>query len=178
MDDKEELTEVVGKKILMITTEHSIQQCDYSPHGEFRNILLYLVATHSPQQILEEWRSDDRSTIGCRIAEEKLEGSWRGISPPCHLNLSWQGYRNLDGLMLREYGPIALQTAREQYMLGKIQEATQESQTTLLIAGLAHHQSLAEKLASLGYGIEAFYWIRPGDRIPDFVSSAWQWQPN
>ena len=29
-----------SKKIVIITTEHSIQQDDYSPRGEFRNILL------------------------------------------------------------------------------------------------------------------------------------------
>jgi hypothetical protein len=77
--------------------------------------------------------------------------------------------------MLREYGPIALQTAREQYMLDQIQEATRELQAALLIAGLAHHQSLAEKLAGLGYEFEAFCWMKPGDPIPDFVSSVWQW---
>ncbi len=165
----------MSKKIVIITTEHSIQKHDYSPCGEFRNILLYLISAFSPQLILEEWRSGGSSTIGRDIADEKLAGAWHGISPPTDLKLSWHGYRNLDGLMLREYGPIALQTAREQYMLDRIQELTNESQTALLIAGLAHHQSLAEKLSNLGYDIEAFCWVRPGDPIPDFVSSVWKW---
>jgi len=58
----------MSKKIVMITTEHSIQQDDYSPRGEFRNILLYLISTFSPKRIMEEWRSDGHSTIGqpCR----------------------------------------------------------------------------------------------------------------
>lgn len=164
------------KKIVIITTEHSIQKCDYSPRGEFRNILLYLVATFFPQLIMEEWGCDDSSTIGRRISDEKLAGAWHGISPPPDLKLSWHKYRNLDGLMLREYGPIALQTAREQYMLDQVREATNESQIALLIAGLAHHQSLAEKLTNLGYDIEAFSWVKPGDNpIPDFVSSDWTW---
>jgi len=166
----------MSKKIVMITTEHSIQQDDYSPRGEFRNILLYLISTFSPQPIIEEWRSDSHSTIGRRVADEKLAGAWHGISPPTDLKLSWHEYRNLDGLMLREYGPIALQTAREQYMLDRVQEVTSDSQTALLIAGLAHHQSLAEKLTDLGYEIEAFCWLKPGDPIPDFVPSVWLWK--
>ncbi len=164
-----------SKKIVVVTTEHSIQQDDYSPRGEFRNILLYLTATFSPQLIMEEWKSDGPMTIGRRIADKKMPGAWHGISPPTDLKLSWHEYRNLDGLMLREYGPIALQTAREQYMIDRVQEATTEAQTTLLIAGLAHHQSLAEKLKNLGYEIEAFCWMKPGDPIPDFVSSDWTW---
>jgi hypothetical protein len=164
-------------KIVIITTEHSIQKSDYSPKGEFRNILLYLVATFSPQLIMEEWPSDDFSTIGWRIADQHLKGAWHGISPPPDLGLSWQKYRNLDGLMLREYGPIALQEKREQHMLNRIREVTNESQTALLIAGLAHHQSLAEKLTKLQYDIEAFCWMAPGGTVPEeFVSSVWKWQ--
>jgi hypothetical protein len=173
----------MSKKIVMITTEHSIQENDYASQGqptqgEFRNILLYLVATFSPQLILEEWRPDGSSTIGRRVADEKMAGAWRAIGPPSVLNLSWHGYRNLDGLMLREYGPIASQTNREQYMLDQIRESVVESEVTLLIAGLAHHQSLAEKLTtSLGYEVEAFYWLCPGGTVPDFVSSVWNWIP-
>jgi hypothetical protein len=170
----------MSKKIVMITTEHSIQEHDYAPQsgppqGEFRNILLYLVATFSPQIILEEWRPDGSSTIGRSVADGKLAGAWHAIGPPADLNLSWHGYRNLDGLMLREYGPIASQTKREQYMLDRIQEYVHESQVALLIAGLAHHQSLAEKLTNLEYEIEALYWLCPGGAVPDFVSSVWNW---
>jgi hypothetical protein len=165
----------MDKKIVIITTEHLIQQRDYSLQGEFRNILLYLVTTFSPQMILEEWKSDDHSTIGYRIAEEKMAGSWRGISPPRSLKLSWHGCRDLNGLILREYGPITLQTKREQYMLGQIEEATGTSHIALLIAGLAHHQSLAEKLISRGYEIEAFCWVGPGGHSPDCASTSWQW---
>jgi hypothetical protein len=121
----------MSKKIVMITTEHSIQQDDYSPRGEFRNIVLYLISIFSPKSIMEEWRSDGDSTIGRRVADEKLAGAWHGISPTVDLNLSWHEYRNLDGLMLREYGPIPLQTAREQYMLDRVQEVTSDSQTAL-----------------------------------------------
>ena len=137
----------MGKKIVIITTEHLIQEHDYSPRGEFRNIVLYLVSAFSPQLILEEWKSDGSSTIGRRIADEKVAGVWHNISPPSDLKLHWLEYRNLDGLMLREYGPIKLQTVREQYMLDRIQEFTNES--PLLTAGLAHHQSLSEKLINL-----------------------------
>jgi hypothetical protein len=165
-------------KIVLITTEHSIQKYDYSALGEFRNILLYLISVFSPQLILEEWSADDYSTIGRHVADEKEGVSWHGISPPPELELSWLAYRNLDGLMLREYGPIALQISREQFMLAQIQKLIVGSQTAMLIAGLAHHQSLAEKLSGLGYEIEAFCWMKPGDPIPDFVSTVWKWVPS
>jgi hypothetical protein len=45
----------------------------------------------------------------------------------------------------------------------------------MLIAGSAHHQSLAEKLTNLGYVVEAFALTVPGDALPDFLSSDWKW---
>jgi hypothetical protein len=166
------------KRIILITTEHLIQRRDYSDQGEFRNIILYLVATFSPQIILEEWREGSSLTVGRRIANDKLPGAWYNISPPPKLNLTWRGYRNLDGLMLQEYGPISLQTAREQYMLDRILNLTNQSETALVIAGLAHHQSLSEKLLSLQYEVQSFCFVIPGDPIDpikDSVSSDWKW---
>lgn len=173
----------VKKKIVLITTEHSIQAHDYlpegqPPQGEFRNILLYLQKTFSPQIILEEWRSNGSPTIGRSIADKRLKGAWRNISPPPELNLSWNGYRNLDRLTLREYGPIPLQTKREQYMLDKIQESMTTLQVAILVVGLAHHQSLAEKLTMAGYEIEAFWWLPPPSIAPDFSTSVWEWLSN
>jgi hypothetical protein len=170
------------KKIVLVTTEHSIQENDFSDRGEFRNILLYLLATYSASRIMEEWRCDGSWTIARHIADQRLPGAWQCISPPPDLKLTWpnddksRGYRNLDGLLLCEYGPIALQTAREAYMLNQIQANSDKWQTALVIAGCAHQQSLAEKLIELRYEVESFSWIRPGSgSIPDFVSSDWRW---
>jgi hypothetical protein len=175
----------MSKKIVLITTEHWFQDHDCSAQGELWNILLYLVEIYAPQVILEEWKLDDSETLGRKIANAKLSGAWRSISPPRELKLNWpvdpehdgRGYRNLDGLTLLEYGPIKLQTDREKYMIERIQEETRESKTGLVIAGLAHHQSLAEKLTNLGYVVEAFCWVRPSPNvIPEFVSSDWNWR--
>lgn len=172
------------KKIVLVTTEHSIQENDFSDRGEFRNILLYLLTTYNPQRIMEEWRCDDSWTIARHIADQRLAGAWQCISPPPDLKLSWpnddksRGYRNLDGLLLCEYGPIGLQTAREVYMLNEIESNSGKWHTALVIAGCAHHQSLAEKLVELRHEVESFSWIWPGKgSIPDFVSSDWQWIP-
>jgi hypothetical protein len=93
--------------------------------------------------------------------------------PP--LDLSWPGFRNLDGLRLDEYGPITFQTARETHMINRVQEIMAGVQSGMLIAGSAHHQSLAEKLITLGYLVEAFAWAGPGDALPDCMSSDWKW---
>jgi hypothetical protein len=103
--------------------------------------------------------------------------SAQGLAWPSDTAIDGRGYRNLDGLMLREYGPIQLQTAREKHMIERIQQETHDPQTALVIAGLAHHHSLSEKLTSLGYEVEAFCFIRPGDPIPEFVSPDWKWRP-
>lgn len=161
----------------MLTTEHLIQRHDYSPKGEFLNIVLYLVQTYAPQLVMEEWSPDSPWSIARRVADnKKLAKGWHSICPPPTLKLSWHGYRNLDGLMLQEYGAISLQTARERHMLHRVKEAMDGAQTGLLIAGLAHHQSLAEKLTASQYKIESFCWMKPGDPIPDFVSSVWEWE--
>jgi len=43
-----------AKKLVVLTTDHLTQWRDYSPAGEFLNIVLYLVETNAPQIITEE----------------------------------------------------------------------------------------------------------------------------
>jgi|ERR1700676_4512866 hypothetical protein len=167
-----------NKKIVLVTTDHWTQWKDYSPHGEFLNIALYLVKAYAPEVILEEWREDEsQKTIAAQIADKtKVTGGWHNISPSPSLNLSWSNhFRNLDGLRLTEYGPVNLQTAREQHMLNRVQEAMVGAQTGLVIAGSAHHHSLAEKLTASGFCVDSFALAGPSDALPDFLSSDWKW---
>jgi len=172
----------MGKKIILLSTEHAFQEQDSSQKGELWNILLYLVETYAPTLIIEEWKAGDSLTLARRIAKEKLLGAWHNMSPPFSEGLTWPkdpdidgpGFRNLGRLMLREYGPIHLQTARESYMIQRIQHEAGQSQTILVILGLAHHQSMAEKLVAAGYEVEAFTYIRPSD--PALPDSNWKWR--
>jgi hypothetical protein len=41
------------KRLVLLTTDHLTQRRDYSPEGEFLNIVLYLVETNAPQVIME-----------------------------------------------------------------------------------------------------------------------------
>jgi hypothetical protein len=165
----------MSKKMVILTTEHLIQLRDCSDRGEFYNIVLYLLATYSPQVIVEEWRWDGSRPIAQRIADERLGGAWHNISPTPDLKLTWGKCRNLDNFLLAEYGPVDLQTAREQQMIDKTQEVTKDAETILLIAGLAHHQSLSEKFTNLGFNVEGFCFFGPAQARPDCSFTDWRW---
>jgi hypothetical protein len=56
----------LGKKIVLVGTNHLIQAKDYNGTTEFKDVLSELLAKHSTQVILEEWHwlKTSRPTVG------------------------------------------------------------------------------------------------------------------
>jgi hypothetical protein len=63
------------------------------------------------------------------------------------------------------YSPISTQSKREVFMLGRIQQVMKSRGVGMFVVGAAHMQSMAEKLALLGFEIEAYVWLEPVGRV-------------
>jgi len=58
---------------------------------------------------------------------------------------------------INQYGPIEVQSNREQFMLYKIREGMSGRKVGLFVCGTAHLHSMSEKLRSEGFVVQGFY---------------------
>ena len=144
------------KKIVLLGTNHAVQyRC-----ALFKEVIKSLLERHESRTILEEvdWCE---ATMGHQVASE---GGllWHPACPPA--NDEFGPTNEIEAGMpipIHRFGPIHRQTNRERFMQKRISEAMAEHDSGLFICGLGHLQSMAEKLISSGFEVEAYEWQQP-----------------
>lgn len=151
-------------KLIVLGTDHTVQEKDYQGSGAFRRILEYIVATNGVQVVMEEWTSTKGATVGHRLAEERgLTWVDVGTSNQPDLETAQPLFDPMETppIVLNRYGPLPVQIKRERNMVGEICKAMKEHEAGVFVVGMAHLHSMAEKLLGQGFDVEAFNWTTP-----------------
>jgi hypothetical protein len=151
-------------KIVLMGTTHEVQENDYQGTHEFKKVLVYLCRKFPVRVIMEEWTERKGDTVGKRLAsEQNLE--WVNVGTPSTRELKtfdpWFDPSEDPPMLINRYGPADIQTRREGLMLDAMQAAMRNRETGMMIVGMAHLHSMAEKLVRLGFEIEGFHWTVP-----------------
>src|SRR5713226_9650398 len=144
------------RKITILGTNHAVQ---YHCTGQFKEVIKSLLKRHESQIILEEvdWCEE---TVGRRVAVEG-ELPWRPARPPDTSEFApTDEIESGMAIDIHKFGPIYRQTNRERFMQDRITETMVGYDSGLFICGLGHLQSMAEKLISSGFEVEAYEWQR------------------
>jgi len=147
----------MSKRIVILGTNHRAQAHYDDEPNEIGKVLECLLKRHSDTRaILEE-----RDSKGCWPREGSVVAKARG--------LSWENIGTPDGpefdtghklneLGIHIYGPLRNQIRREEYFLDRIRSIMDTRDQGLFICGLAHIQSMGEKLFNSGFVVEAYEW--------------------
>lgn len=155
-------------KVIILGTNHTIQEKDYNDSDEFRGVIEYLVRTWQVEILMEEWTSNKGATVGQRLASD-LRLEWVNVGTPStaefktHIPLC--DPMEEPPLVIDRFGPLPVHIKREEYMVSEIQKTMIGRSSGLFIVGLAHLQSMSEKLLKAGYEVEAFNWTVPPKRL-------------
>ena len=161
-------------KVIVLGTNHDVQEKDYKGTNEFRRVLEYVIRVWQPQVVMEEWTSTKGSTVGQRLVAElklkrKLEVEWANVGTP-----SQPKFETLPTLfdpletppmVLNRYGSLDVQMEREEYMLNQLAQSMQGMECGLFIVGLAHLHSMSEKLLARDFEVEVILWTTPDLRL-------------
>lgn len=150
--------------IILLATNHEIQEKDFEDSGEFLRVLEYVLRTWGVQAILEEWTSQKGATVGQKLAQER-NLKWINVGTPSTPEFETAGALydciEIPPIVLNRYGPPQVQVKREAHMLAGIRQAMNGIDVALMILGMAHLHSMTEKLGAAGFGVESFHWTRP-----------------
>jgi len=155
-------------KVIVLGTNHEIQEKDYKGTNEFHAVLGYIIREWQIDIVMEEWTSTKGSTVGQRIASE-LKVQWFDVGTPS--DSEFKTYiplcdpMEIPPMVIDRYGPLSAQIKREEYMVIEIQKAMGEKNRGLFIVGQAHLHSMSEKLLNAGYEVEALNWTAPPLRL-------------
>ena len=151
-------------KIIVLGTNHDVQEKDYKGTNEFRRILKYIIRVKRTDIVMEEWTSKRGSTVGQRLAEE-MKIKWANVGTPSKPEFETD-HPLFDPFgdppfFLDRYGPLEVHIQREQYLVNEINKAMTGMTCGIFIVGLAHLHSMSERLLGCGGEIEAFSWTAP-----------------
>jgi hypothetical protein len=150
------------KRIIILGTNHAVQ---YSSN-DFKSVIGALVKQYESRTIVEEvdWYEQTR---GHEVADEN-HLVWHGACPPETDDYADTGEKEqIASIRITNYGPISKQIKRERFMQERVVAAMVNYESGLLICGLAHAQSMAEKLISSGFDVTVYEWQWPvGGPIP------------
>ena len=68
-------------KVIVLGTNHDIQEKDYKGTNEFRAVLEYIIRVWQIELVMEEWTSTKGSTAGHRLASD-LNIQWFNVGTP------------------------------------------------------------------------------------------------
>lgn len=153
------------QKLVVLGTIH--QQLGDDANVNFRKALMLVIAEYGLTVILEEWSTTQTTAFSASLAEE-LGLIWQDIGTPNHPELKTYapaigaiGFDPSDpnGVRVPRYGPLSVQSKREEMMVSNIQSFLPSScQSALVIVGLAHLHSMMERLSKF-YNVEGCWWM-------------------
>ncbi len=149
------------KKIILVGTNHGVQGQDFNGTNQFQKIIIALMVKHDIQLIFEEWDWLETSwiTVGHKIAIDRSL-PWKNVGTPNEPEYETCSDFLTSGGAVTVYTPTT-QSTREICMLGNIRQTMKDYNAGMFILGLAHMQSMSEKLILLGFEIEAYEWQKP-----------------
>jgi hypothetical protein len=151
-------------KVVILATNHEIQEKDYNGTSEFRTVLDYLLRVWQVEIVMEEWTSSKGQTVGQRFA---IDNSLRWFNVGTPSDAQFKTYIPLydpmeePPMVIHRYGPLEAHIKREDYMATRIQESMAGLNCGLFIVGLAHLHSMSERLLKSGFEVEGFSWTTP-----------------
>lgn len=155
-------------KVIVLGTNHDIQEKDYKGTNEFRAVLEYIIRVWQIELVMEEWTSTKGSTAGHRLASD-LNIQWFNVGTPSieefKTDIPLCDPMEEPPIVIDRLGPLSVHIKREGFMVTEIQKAMIGRNCGLFIVGLAHLQSMSEKLLNLGFEVEAFNWTAPPLRL-------------
>lgn len=146
--------------MVIIGTNHRAQAQYDGAVNEFRNILSCLLIMHDNIQVIfEEWDLCGWPTVASVIAKERGL-SWENVGTPDTPEFLTGGKLRQPPVpvVICTYGPLENQVRRERYFLDKIESSMANRDHGLFVCGLAHIQSMGEKLLNLGFAVETYEW--------------------
>lgn len=155
-------------KVVVLGTNHDVQERDYKGSNEFRAVVEYVIRLWHVDILMEEWTSTKGSTVGQRLASD-LDIQWFNVGTPSlpefktHIPLC--DPMEEPPIVIDRLSPLSVHIKREGYMVTEIQKAMHGRDCGMFIVGLAHLQSMSEKLMSAGFEVEAFNWTVPPLRL-------------
>jgi hypothetical protein len=151
-------------KVIVFGTSHDIQKNDFYGTNEFRAVLEYVIRVWQVNFVMEEWTSTKGSTVGQRLASD-LNIQWFNVGTPSIAEFETQiplfDPMEQPPMIIDRLSPLSVHIKREGYMVTEIQRAMFGRDCGLFIVGLAHLQSMSEKLLNGGFEVEAFNWTMP-----------------
>ncbi len=144
------------KVVSVFGTTHELQR-EGCESAEFPQRLEHEVRRRRATIIIEEWKIGENNTVGKQIAD-KLGIDWCNADTPLT-----EPYETFDPSPLwldcgcvthRDYGPIEHQILREEWMIARISEAMVMHEASVFVCGIAHLQSISEKLHRSGFDVK------------------------
>lgn len=155
-------------KVIVLGTNHEIQERDYKGTNEFHAVVGYIIREWQVDIVMEEWTSTKGSTVGQRLASD-LNIQWLNVGTPSDSQFKTDiplcDPMEMPPMVIDRYGPLSVQIKREEHMVTEIQKAMNEKHCGLFIVGQAHLHSMSEKLLNAGYEVEALNWTTPPIRL-------------
>ncbi len=158
----------MSKRIVILGTNHRAQAHYEGMGNELRNILTCLLTVHGRTEVIfEEWDHSGWPTEGSVVAQERGL-AWENVGTPDKPEFNTGGKLKNPPVpvIICTYGPLENQIRREQYFLDRIGSILNSRDHGLFVCGLAHIQSMGEKLLNLGFEVEIYEWQ------PDWSSQA------
>lgn len=155
-------------KVIVLGTNHDLQEKDYGGTNEFRDVVHYLIREWQVEIVMEEWTSTRGGTVGQRLASE-LRIEWFNVGTPGSADFKTDSplFDPMEEppLVIYRFSPLAVHIRREEYMIVGIRKTMVGKSCGMFIVGLAHLQSISEKLLNAGFEVEAFSWTAPPIRL-------------
>lgn len=155
-------------KVIVLGTNHEVQEKDYSGTNEFRAVIEYLVRERQVEFLMEEWASNKGSTVGQRLALN-LNIPWLNVGTPDKAEFKTNSPlfdpMEEQPIVIHRFSPLRTHIKREEYMANEIHKAMVGRTCGMFIVGLAHLHSMSERLLKAGYEVEAFSWTAPPIRL-------------
>jgi hypothetical protein len=175
-EDEEELRRMLAEleqerkhaRIVILGTQHACQENGNIHNPKLQVRLDFLREQFDATIVMEEWSENRKPSFASTLSVpySNIGTTSEGKYSTYPSDIRYPGYRgSLDDAPshpeMAEYGPLEHQGNRERAMVANIRRSMEPHKVGILILGLAHLQSMAEKLRDAGYNVAAFTWLPP-----------------
>lgn len=125
-------------KIIVLGTNHDVQEKGYQGTKKFRSVLDYIIREWQIEVVMEEWTEIKNSTVGGSLASERGI-QWSNVGTPSLAEFKTYiplcNPMEMTPLVIGRYGPLPTQIKRKEYMVTEIKKAMGGKNCGLFIVG-------------------------------------------